>query len=111
MGDLAPDFQADREEEDHHQDVVDELLDRQVAREEDIHEAVVAVEMELDVGLQDVVIELSGERQIGQKHGDQHADHQEDALEPGLFGQTPAAFVEFKDTFVPGVDRNQSHIL
>ena len=108
---FAPDFQPHGEEEDHHQDVVDELLDRQVAREEHVHIAVRTVEVQLHVRLQYIMIESARKGKVGQQHGHHHAGHEQNTLEPGLFGQTPAAFVEFKDTFVPGVDRNQSHIL
>ena len=106
---FAPDFQPHGEEEDHHQDVVDELLDRQVAREEHVHIAVRTVEVQLHVRLQYIMIESARKGKVGQQHGHHHAGHEQNTLEPGLLGQTSTAFVEFKNTFVPGVDGDQFH--
>ena len=84
MGDLALDLKSHGEEENHHQDVVDQLLHVHVAGEHHVYRSVLAEEMDAYVGLQNAVIELLGERKVGEEHRQYYAGKQKDALEPGL---------------------------
>ena len=78
---LAPDLQTDREEEDRHQDVVDELLDRHSVRKQDALTAR-TLESQRDVRLQEVMVKLFGERKVGQKHRHHDTAKQQDTLRP-----------------------------
>ena len=55
-GNLTLDFESDGKEENDHQNVVDELLYRQVLRKQDVDRAVLAEDVQLERGLKDVVI-------------------------------------------------------
>ena len=101
---LASDLQTDGKEEDRHQDVVDELLDRHSVREQDALPSR-TLESQRDVRLQEVMVKLFGERKIGQKHRHNDTAKQQDTLRPRQLGKLLPSMVKVPDAFGPGVNR------
>ena len=88
--DFALDFEADREEEDDHQAVVNQLLDGHAARIDPVDDPVGAVDRQREVGLQQMVVVLRREGEVGQQHGNSDADEQHHAARPGRLHETTA---------------------
>lgn len=88
--DFALDFEADREEEDDHQAVVNQLLDGHAARIDPVDDPVGAVDRQREVGLQQMVVVLRREGEVGQQHGNSDADEQHYAARPGRLHETTA---------------------
>ena len=86
VGYLALDFQSYREEENHHQDVVYELLDVHSARKAYIYGAVRTGAFDGELGVQYIMVQVAGEREIGQKQGHGYANQKKRALKPRLVG-------------------------
>ena len=107
--DFTLDFQADGEEEDHHQDVVDELLYVHVAREQDVDLAVRTGQMYLHGSLKEILVQDPCHREVGQEHRDYYAYEKQNSLEPGLPGQVSGGIANLDDSFVPRIYGNESH--
>ena len=106
--DFPFDFQADGEEEDDHQDVVDEFLHGHVGGEGE-SAAVRGRYMDGQARFQEFLVEFARKRQVGQKHGDHDAGEQDDALGPGLFAESFVPVLEVDIVPVPGIDGYQFH--
>ena len=106
MGDFPLDLKTDREKEDYHQNVIYELLDIHIAREEKIERSFCAMEVNLDVGQENFVVDVLGERQICQKHRCDHTGQKQNALKPRLTAKPFATSAKRHNTLVPGVDGN-----
>ena len=83
--DLALDLKPHGKEENHHQPVVDELLDGHAPRENPVDHTVRGMDHQREVGLQQVVVIEFGRGEIGQQHGGDHAHQQHHASGPGRF--------------------------
>ena len=106
---LSLDLQADREEKEYHEDIVDEPLDGHVPREEEIYLSVRTGEMYLYGGFEEILVKGARCRQVGQKHRDDDAGQEQHALEPGCVRQFPGRIPELPDGLVPGENRYESH--
>ena len=105
------DFKAHREEENHHQDVVDEFLHGHAPGEEPVYQTVRRSDVDGEFRVQETVIQAFGERQVRQEHGYGDAGKEDDAVGPRLFGEFLLGYLEVADFLVPPVDRNECHII
>ena len=105
--DFAFDLKPHDEKEDHHQPVVDELLDVHIARKEEVYHMVGTLDEQRQVGTQHVFVVHRRRGQIGQQHRRHHAEHQHGTARPRHTHETPAPFVETMPFAYPAVPRKE----
>ena len=108
--DLALDLKPHGKEENHHQPVVDELLDGHAPREDPVDHTVRGMDHQRKVGLQQVVVIEFGRGEIGQQHGGDHAHQQHHASGPGHFQEVAAPKPHHVSLANPAVHRKKSHL-
>ena len=84
---LTFDFQTHREEENHHENVVDELLHGHIPGEEPVYQTVGRGHVDGEFRMQETVIKVFGKGKVGQQHGQGHADQQNNPVGPGLLSE------------------------
>ena len=108
--DLTLDFQAHGKEEYHHQYVVDELLHRH-ARREDYVPAVRQAHVYSQAGFEYGMIDLLGERKVGQEQCHDHAGKEYHSLGPRFLGEHPVPVLKVSDALGPGIHWNELHYM
>ena len=109
--DLALDFEPHGEEEDHHQPIVDELLDGHAPGEDPVDQSVRRADHQREVGFEQVMIVNLGAGQVGQQHGEDHAREQHYAAGPRSLQKITATKPHHMSLAHPAIHRKQSHLL
>lgn len=98
-------FEPDGEKENHHQAVVDQLLDGHPARENPVDQPVGAVHHQRKIRFEQMAVIERSPGQVGQQHGYDHAAEQHDTSGPRGFQKIAAAYTDHMTLTHPAVHR------
>ena len=101
--DLPLYFESDGEKENHHQAVVNQLLDGHSARENPVDQPIGAVHHQRKIRFEQMAVIERSPGQVGQQHGYDHTTEQYDASRPGGFQKIAAAYTDHMTLTYPAV--------